>query len=159
MSKKNYMVGRRRVTIGWKAKGRWVGGEVSPVGWEAASQIGGNGGLGEAAMRERVREGENRASEGKKSGRSETKKGAESVFSIKLLVTTCMSSLQATFSDKNWYSSLIMILMFMILFLATTYFHHYLSHSATKWLSSLIVFLATPLAMKAFVAKNLNFQR
>ena len=44
-------------------------------------------------MRERVREGENRASEGKKSGRSETKKGAESVFSIKLLVTTCMSSL------------------------------------------------------------------
>ena len=57
------------------------------------SWIGGNGELGEVAVRERVRERENWVSKGKKSGRSETKKRAKSSFSIKLLVTTCMSSL------------------------------------------------------------------
>ena len=49
-----------------------------------------------------------------------------------------------------------MILMFVIFFLVTTYFRHYLSHSAMKWVSSLTVFLATPLAMKVFVTKKLK---
>ena len=43
----------------------------------AASWIGEDGRLGEAAVRERVRERKSWVSEGKKSGRSETKKGAE----------------------------------------------------------------------------------
>ena len=43
----------------------------------AANWIGRDGRLGEATVRERVRERENRVSEGKKSGRNETKKGAE----------------------------------------------------------------------------------
>ena len=45
---------------------------------------------GEAAMRERVRERENLVREGKKSGK---RGGGLKCFSIKLLVTTCMSSL------------------------------------------------------------------
>ena len=39
----------------------------------------------------------------------------------------------------------------------TTSFHRYFSHSATKSVSSLIVWPATPLATKIFVAKNLHF--
>ena len=46
--------------------------------------------------RERVREREKNP---KKEG-SEIKKGAEADISIKLLVTTCISSLLATFSNK-----------------------------------------------------------
>ena len=93
---------------------------------------------GEAAVSERVRERENQVREGKKKIKNKKNKkkkeggGGLKCLSIKLLVTTCMLSLQATFSDANLNSSLILPSYFMFLFLVTTYFCHYLSHSRTK---------------------------
>ena len=64
------------------------------------SWIGGNGELGEVAVRERVRERENRVRELKKEWEVKQKKGVESDISIKLLVMTCILSLLATLSDE-----------------------------------------------------------
>ena len=64
--------------------------------------------------------------------RSETKKkGAEGHISIKLLVRNSDSSLLDTFSDELRFIT-DNVLIYMILFLATTSFRHYMLYSGMK---------------------------
>ena len=96
------------------------------------SWIGGNGELGEVAVRERVRERENRVRELKKEWEVKQKKGVESDISIKLLVMTCILSLLATLSDELGFIANNDTDVYDFLFSDNLF----LSQSATKWVLS-----------------------